>query len=96
MPPLKSTVEINGYVVRALRERDGLSMQEIAEKVGEALGHEAGDETASKNAYTYVRKIETGNTHRVSPKVFNALLAAFSLSDRRVLLANPHGLEDVA
>lgn len=92
MPTLKSTVEINGFVVRALRARDGLSMQEMADRVADALGREPGDE----NTYTYVRKIETGHTRRVSPKVFNALLASFSLEDRRVLLANPHGIEDAA
>lgn len=92
MPTLKTTVEINGFVVRALRGRDGLSMQELADRVAEALGRKPGDE----NTYTYVRKIETGNTRRVSPKVFNALLSAFSLEDRRVLLANPHGLDDAA
>lgn len=84
MPGTKPAVEINGYVVRALRIRDGLSMETLA------------DLADVKRAY--INKIEVGLSRQVSPKVFNALIAAFSLTDRRVLLADPHGAstEDVA
>ena len=44
----------------------------------------------------YIAKIELGHSRRVSPKVFNALLAALAITDRRALLANPYGAsEDV-
>lgn len=82
MPATKTTVEINGFVVRALRIRDGLGVQGLADRVGVKR--------------PYIAKIELGHSQRVSPKVFNALLAAFSIDDRRVLLANPHGMENVA
>lgn len=82
MPATKTTVEINGFVVRALRIRDGLGVQDLADRVGVKR--------------PYIAKIELGHSQRVSPKVFNALLSAFSITDRRVLLANPHGLEEVA
>lgn len=82
MPATKTTVEINGFVVRALRIRDGLGVQDLADRVGVKR--------------PYIAKIELGHSQRVSPKVFNALLAAFSIDDRRVLLANPHGMENVA
>lgn len=85
MAGTKPTVEINGFVVRELRIRDGRSPEALAEQIGVKR--------------PYVVKIEVGRSTRVSPKVFNALLAAFSISDRRVLLANPHGaaaVEDAA
>lgn len=82
MPATKTTVEINGFVVRALRIRDGLGVQDLADRVGVQR--------------PYIAKIELGHSRRVSPKVFNALMAVFSLEDRRVLLANPHGLEEAA
>lgn len=72
-----TTVEVNGFVVRELRVRSGLAVQELADVVGVKR--------------PYIAKIELGYSRRVSPKVFNALLAALSVNDRRVLLANPHG-----
>lgn len=73
-----TTVEVNGYVVRELRMRDGLSVQALADLV--------------EVKRPYIAKIELGHSRRVSPKVFNALCAALTITDRRVLLANPHGL----
>lgn len=83
MPSLSNAVEINGYLVRELRKRDGLSVVELAA----ALGCQR----------PYVAKIELGHSRRVSLKVFNALIATFGIEDRRALLANPYGeaLEDV-
>lgn len=75
--PAKTTVEINGFIVRELRIRSGLSVVELAEQVGVKR--------------PYIAKIELGHSQRVSPGVFNALLSTFSIDDRRVLLANPHG-----
>lgn len=77
MAGTKPTVEINGFVVRELRIRDGRSVNALAEQIGVQR--------------PYVVKIELGHSRRVSPKVFNALLAALAIGDRRVLLANPHG-----
>jgi transcriptional regulator with XRE-family HTH domain len=85
MAGTKPFVEINGYVIRHLRIADGRSVEDLAEQVGVKR--------------PYVTKIELGHSRRVSPKVFNALLAAFSIDDRRVLMANPHGtavLEETA
>lgn len=77
MPGTKPHVDINGFVVRELRKREGRSVEDLADQV---------DVTRA-----YIAKIELGHSERVSPKVFAALLAAFSIDDRRVLLANPHG-----
>ncbi|WP_028637746.1 helix-turn-helix domain-containing protein [Nocardioides sp. URHA0032] len=81
MPATKTTVEINGFVVRELRIRDGLSVQALAAQIGVQR--------------PYIAKIELGHSTRVSPKVFNALLSAFSITDRRVLLSNPHGANEL-
>lgn len=77
MCPTRTTIEINGFVVRELRIRDGISVQDFAGQVGVQRA--------------YIAKIELGHSRRVSPRVFNAILAALSIKDRRVLLANPHG-----
>lgn len=77
MAGIKPSVEINGYVVRHLRIAAGRSVKDIADAVDVER--------------PYIAKIELGHSKRVSPKVFNALLATFSIDDRRVLMANPHG-----
>lgn len=72
-----TTIEINGFALRELRIRSGLGVAELAEQVGVQR--------------PYVAKIELGHSQRVSPKVFNALLRALTINDRRALLADPHG-----
>ncbi len=72
-----TTIEVNGFVVRELRMRSGLAVQELADVVGVKR--------------PYIAKIELGLSRRVSPKVYKALLEALAVNDRRVLLANPHG-----
>lgn len=72
-----TTVEVNGFVVREVRMRSGLGVQELADLAGVKR--------------PYIAKIELGHSRRVSPKVFNALMSALTISDRRVLLANPYG-----
>ena len=72
-----TTVEVNGFAVREVRMRSGLAVQELADLVGVKR--------------PYIAKIELGHSRRVSPKVFNALLSALAITDRRVLLAYPHG-----
>lgn len=74
-----TTIEVNGFALRELRMRSGLGVAELAAQVGVQR--------------PYIAKIELGHSRRVSPKVFNALLSALTIHDRRVLLANPHGLE---
>lgn len=75
--PTPTTVEINGFALRELRVRTGLGVMDLAKQVGVQR--------------PYIAKIELGHSRRVSPKVFNALLSALAINDRRVLLANPHG-----
>ena len=82
MSTTQTTVEVNGYALRELRIRSGLGVAELAEQVGVQR--------------PYVAKIELGHSRRVSPKVFNALLMALSINDRRALLANPHGTAEAA
>jgi len=79
-----TTVEINGFAVREIRVRSGIAVQELADRVGVKR--------------PYIAKIELGHSQRVSPKVYNALLSTLAITDRRVLMANPHGeaIENVA
>lgn len=77
-----TTVEINGFALRELRVRTGLGVADLARQVDVQR--------------PYIAKIELGHSRRVSPKVFNALLSALAITDRRVLMANPHGLAELA
>ncbi|KNX38060.1 helix-turn-helix domain-containing protein [Luteipulveratus halotolerans] len=76
MNPTATTVEVNGYALRELRVRSGIGVADLADQVGVKR--------------PYIAKIELGHSRRVSPKVYNALLAALAITDRRVLMANPH------
>jgi predicted transcriptional regulator len=71
-----TTIEVNGFAMREIRVRSGLGVMDLAKQVGVQR--------------PYIAKIELGHSKRVSPKVFNALLSALSITDRRVLLADPH------
>lgn len=82
MSTTATTIEVNGYALRELRIRSGLGVAELAAQVGVQR--------------PYIAKIELGHSRRVSPKVFNALLSALSINDRRALLANPHGVASEA
>lgn len=77
-----TTIEVNGYAIRELRMRSGLAVAELAKQIDVQR--------------PYVAKIELGHSRRVSPKVFNALLSALTIQDRRALLANPHGVAELA
>lgn len=81
MPIASTTIEVNGFALRELRKRSGLGVAELA-------GH-------CSVQRPYIAKIELGHSRRVSPKVFNALMAALVIEDRRALLANPHGVNDL-
>lgn len=74
-----TTVAINGFALREIRVRSGLGVLDLARQVGVQR--------------PYIAKIELGHSQRVSPRVFNALLQALAIQDRRVLLANPHGAD---
>lgn len=78
--PTATTYEINGFALRELRKRSGLAVADLAEQIGVQR--------------PYIAKIELGHSRRVSPKVYKALLEALVIEDRRVLLANPHGVTD--
>lgn len=77
MSTTQTTVEVNGYAIREIRVRTGIGVADLAKTVGVQR--------------PYIAKIELGHSQRVSPKVFNALLSALAITDRRVILANPHG-----
>lgn len=77
MNAAQTTIEVHGPAIRAIRIRSGLGVADLAEAVGVNR--------------PYVAKIELGHSRRVSPKVFNALVAALALEDRRAILANPYG-----
>lgn len=79
MSTTATTVEVNGFALRELRVRSGLGVADLADRVGVQR--------------PYIAKIELGHSRRVSPRVYNELLSALSITDRRVLLANPHGIE---
>jgi len=72
-----TTVEIHGPAVREIRIRSGMGVAELAAAVGVNR--------------PYIAKIELGHSRRVSPKVFNALIAALTIHDRRAIIANPYG-----
>lgn len=74
-----TTVEVNGFALRELRVRSGVGVADLAARAGVQR--------------PYIAKIELGHSRRVSPKVFNELLSALAITDRRVLLANPHGID---
>lgn len=80
--PATTTYEVNGFALRELRKRSGLGVADLAAQVGVQR--------------PYIAKIELGHSRRVSPKVFNALLAALVIEDRRALLANPFGADEAA
>lgn len=77
-----TTVEINGFAMRDIRVRTGVSVQELADRVDVKR--------------PYIAKIELGHSRRVSPKVYNALLTALAITDRRVLMVNPHSQDEAA
>lgn len=81
MSTTQTTVEVNGYALRELRVRSGIGVADLA--------------TAAGVQRPYIAKIELGHSQRVSPKVYNSLLAALAITDRRVLMANPHGAADM-
>jgi transcriptional regulator with XRE-family HTH domain len=71
-------IEVNGFAFRVIRKLSGLDAGPCADLVGVDR--------------SYLNRLENGTRRRVSPEVFAGMLRALSLTDRRAILANPHGL----
>lgn len=71
-----STVEIHGIALRVIRESRGRKTAELAQSLGVDR--------------SYVAKIETGHSRRVSTTFYSALLNELQIADYRALLVNPY------
>lgn len=80
----RETVLIQGYALREIRQRSGISPQSLAAQLGVNR--------------SYITKIELGHSKRVSVAFYANLLAALEIEDRRTLLGNlvEAGIEAVA
>ena len=67
-----TAVPINGHALRELRIRTGVAVATLATDVGIHR--------------SYLTKIETGNKTQVSPELYERLVRALGLRDRRALL----------
>jgi len=72
-PISAGTVEVHGYALRVIREARRRKVAELAE----ALGVDR----------SYIARIETGNSRRVSTVFYTRLLAELQIEDYRALLA---------
>ena len=81
MASTRTTITVHGPALRELRVRAGMPIQDLAEACGVKRPH--------------LTKVELGRNRKVSPRLFNALLDALGIKDRRVLMADPYA-EDVA
>lgn len=77
-----TTIETHGPAIREIRLRSGMSVADLATAIGVQR--------------PYVTKLELGHSRRVSPRVFNAIISALAVSDRRAIMANPYGASDEA
>jgi transcriptional regulator with XRE-family HTH domain len=75
--PKRTTIEVNGFAYREIRIRSGIDIAPCAESAGISR--------------PYLARLELGARVRVSPPVFQNLLRALQITDRRAILANPHG-----
>lgn len=71
-----TAIEINGYALRKIRVLSGIGVADLAGQIGKTR--------------SYIAKLELGHNRRVSPAVYNALLEALDIQDRRTLLASPN------
>lgn len=84
-PPQKSnpsSVAINGFALRVIRERTGIKVADLAT----ALGCDR----------SYITKIEIGTSKRVGVDFYKLLLQHLAIEDHRALLATPVITEAVA
>lgn len=70
-------VEVNGFAFREIRVRSGIKTADCAILIGISR--------------PYLAHIELGSRPRVSPQIFSGMLRALAITDRRAILANPHG-----
>lgn len=77
MPATPTTIEVHGPAIREIRIRSAIGVAELADAVGVKR--------------PYIAKLELGLSRRVSPRVFNALIAALDIKDRRAIVVNPYG-----
>lgn len=77
-----SSVAINGFALRVIRERTGVKVAELAE--------------ALEVDRSYITKIEIGTSKRVGVDFYRRLLEHLQISDHRTLLASPVFTESVA
>ena len=75
--PTTTTVDVQGFALRVLRESRGRTQADLAA----ALGKDR----------SYIAKIETGATRQVSSTFYAALLRELCIEDYRALLADPPG-----
>lgn len=75
-PSAPTRVVINGYALRVIRQRSGVTIETLAQQIG------VGDE--------YISKIERGLKFRVSEVLYKRIIAVLVITDYRTLLANPH------
>lgn len=69
-------VEVNGFAFREIRVRSGIDTEPCAKDIGISRA--------------YLANIELGHRVRVKPSVFNAMLNALGITDRRAILSHPH------
>lgn len=82
LKPVASTVAINGFATRVIRERSGIKVADLAE--------------ALECDRSYITKIELGTSRRVSAAFYKKLLDQLMISDHRTLLATAEFTESVA
>lgn len=73
----RTSIEVNGFAFREIRIRSGVEIAECAEQIGISR--------------PYLAHIELGSRVRVRPKVFAGMLGALQITDRRAIIADPHG-----
>lgn len=77
-----SSVAINGFALRVIRERTGIKVADLA--------------AALEVDRSYITKIEIGTSKRVGVDLYRRLLQHLSIEDHRTLLALPMITESVA
>jgi transcriptional regulator with XRE-family HTH domain len=77
-----SSVAINGFALRVIRERTGIKVADLAESL---------DVDRS-----YITKLEIGTSKRVGVDLYRRLLEVLDLPDHRTLLASAAITESVA
>jgi transcriptional regulator with XRE-family HTH domain len=77
-----SSVPINGFALRVIRERTGIKVADLA--------------TALEVDRSYITKIEIGTSKRVGVDFYRRLLDHLAIADHRTLLATAAITESVA